>query len=92
MDGTTPIYACPGTLVAWAEALDHTEAARLLQKPLDQEKAAGEKLSSLAEGGINTDAASSRPNIRTVKRAGERYREAEDRGEGKERERTGLGG
>ena len=46
-----------GTLVAWARAMGHTEAADLLQQTLDEEKAADEKLSSLAEGGINQSAA-----------------------------------
>ena len=49
--------AAYGTLVAWARAMGHEEAAVLLQETLDQEKAADEKLSSLAEGGINQDAA-----------------------------------
>jgi ferritin-like metal-binding protein YciE len=49
--------AAYGTLVAWAEAMGHTEAASLLQETLDEEKAADEKLSSLAEGGINQGAA-----------------------------------
>jgi ferritin-like metal-binding protein YciE len=49
--------AAYGTLVAWARAMGHTEAADLLQETLDEEKAADEKLSSLAEGGINQDAA-----------------------------------
>jgi len=46
-----------GTLVAWARAMGHSEAADLLQETLDEEKAADEKLSSLAEGGINQRAA-----------------------------------
>ena len=46
-----------GTLVAWARAMGHTEVADLLQETLDEEKAADEKLSSLAEGGINQRAA-----------------------------------
>jgi ferritin-like metal-binding protein YciE len=50
--------AAYGTLVAWARAMGHTEAADLLQETLDEEKAADEKLSSLAEGGINQEAAS----------------------------------
>lgn len=37
--------------------LGHTEAADLLQETLDEEKAADEKLSSLAEDGINQEAA-----------------------------------
>jgi ferritin-like metal-binding protein YciE len=49
--------AAYGTLVAWARAMGHTEAADLLQETLDEEKAADEKLSSLAEDGINESAA-----------------------------------
>ena len=49
--------AAYGTLVAWAKAMGHTEAAKLLQKTLDEEKAADKKLSKLAEGGINQSAA-----------------------------------
>ncbi len=49
--------AAYGTMVAWARAMGHTEAADLLQETLDEEKAADEKLSSLAEGGINQEAA-----------------------------------
>jgi hypothetical protein len=37
--------------------MGHNEAADLLQETLDEEKAADEKLSSLAEGGINQGAA-----------------------------------
>jgi len=49
--------AAYGTLIAWAEALGHADAVELLQQTLDEEKAADEKLSSLAEGGINRTAA-----------------------------------
>ncbi len=49
--------AAYGTLVAWAQAMGHTEAAELLQETLDEEKAADEKLTSLAESGINQSAA-----------------------------------
>jgi ferritin-like metal-binding protein YciE len=49
--------AAYGTLVAWARAMGHNEAAMLLQENLDEEKAADEKLSDLAEGGINQEAA-----------------------------------
>ena len=49
--------AAYGTLVAWAKAMGHTDAADLLQETLDEEKAADEKLSGLAEGGINQGAA-----------------------------------
>jgi ferritin-like metal-binding protein YciE len=50
--------AAYGTLVAWARAMGHDEAAEMLQETLDEEKAADEKLSALAEGGINQEAAS----------------------------------
>ena len=49
--------AAYGTLVAWAKAMGHDEAASLLQQNLDEEKAADKKLSALAEGGINQEAA-----------------------------------
>lgn len=49
--------AAYGTLVAWAQAMGHTEAADLLQETLDEEKAADEKLTALAEGRINQEAA-----------------------------------
>jgi ferritin-like metal-binding protein YciE len=49
--------AAYGTLVAWAQVLGHDEAAELLQQTLDEEKAADEKLSGLAESGINQSAA-----------------------------------
>jgi len=49
--------AAYGTLVAWAQAMGHTEVAGLLQQTLDEEKAADKKLSGLAEGGINQSAA-----------------------------------
>jgi ferritin-like metal-binding protein YciE len=50
--------AAYGTLVAWARAMGHEEAADLLQEILDEEKAADEKLSEIAEGGVNQSAAS----------------------------------
>ena len=49
--------AAYGTLVAWARAMGHVDAAELLQETLDEEKAADKKLSSLAESGINREAA-----------------------------------
>ena len=49
--------AAYGTLVAWAQAMGHDEAASLLQQNLDEEKAADKKLSAIAEGGINQEAA-----------------------------------
>ena len=49
--------AAYGTLIAWARALGHEEVVGLLEETLNEEKAADEKLSSLAEDGINQDAA-----------------------------------
>jgi ferritin-like metal-binding protein YciE len=46
-----------GTLIAWAKAMGHDEAADLLQESLDEEKAADEKLTTVAESGINQAAA-----------------------------------
>jgi ferritin-like metal-binding protein YciE len=50
--------AAYGTLVAWAKAMGHTDAADLLQEILDEEKAADETLTAIAESGVNDDAAS----------------------------------
>jgi ferritin-like metal-binding protein YciE len=52
--------AAYGTLVAWAQAMGHSDAAELLQQTLDEEKAADQKLSTLAESGINQTAADAR--------------------------------
>jgi len=49
--------AAYGSLIAWARAMGHTEAAGLLEQNLAEERAADKKLSALAEGGINQDAA-----------------------------------
>jgi ferritin-like metal-binding protein YciE len=49
--------AAYGTLVAWAKAMGHDDAAALLEETLEEEKAADEKLTSLAEAGINQEAA-----------------------------------
>ena len=51
--------AAYGTLIAWAKAMGHNEAAELLEQTLEEEKAADEKLTSIAESGINKDAAES---------------------------------
>ena len=51
--------AAYGTLVAWARAMGHEEVAVLLEETLSEEKAADEKLTQLAESGINEEAASS---------------------------------
>lgn len=50
--------AAYGTLVAWAQAMGHAEAAGLLEETLNEEKTADRTLTSLAEGGINGEAAS----------------------------------
>ena len=42
-----------GTAIAWAEALELTEVAQILEETLAEEKATDEKLSALAESGIN---------------------------------------
>jgi ferritin-like metal-binding protein YciE len=49
--------AAYGTLVAWAEAMGHDDAAALLQETLDEEKTTDELLSRLAESSINPQAA-----------------------------------
>lgn len=49
--------AAYGTLIAWAQAMGHTEAANLLQQTLDEEKETDAKLTALGEGGINESAA-----------------------------------
>jgi ferritin-like metal-binding protein YciE len=46
-----------GTLVAWAKQLGRSDCAAVLQKNLDEEKAADQKLTALAEGGVNRKAA-----------------------------------
>ena len=48
--------AAYGTLLAWARVMNLDEAATLLEDTLKEEKATDEKLSGLAEGGINENA------------------------------------
>jgi ferritin-like metal-binding protein YciE len=48
--------AAYGTLVAWAKGMGHSEAADLLQEILDEEKAADETLTKIAESGVNEQA------------------------------------
>ena len=43
-----------GTVRAWAERMGHDEAVRLLEETLDEEKAADEKLTEVAETVANT--------------------------------------
>jgi ferritin-like metal-binding protein YciE len=49
--------AAYGTLIAWAKAMGHDAIVGLLEETLAEEKAADETLTSLAEGGINQQAA-----------------------------------
>lgn len=49
--------AAYGTLVAWARAMGHEDAAELLEQTLEEEKTADEKLTAVAEAGINQGAA-----------------------------------
>jgi len=53
--------AAYGTLIAWARTMGYEEAAGLLEQTLDEEQAADETLSALAEGGINHAAAGVAP-------------------------------
>jgi ferritin-like metal-binding protein YciE len=46
-----------GTLVAWAKQLGRSDCASVLQQNLDEEKAADQKLTTLAERGVNRKAA-----------------------------------
>jgi ferritin-like metal-binding protein YciE len=48
-----------GTVRTFAELLGHDAAARLLQETLDEEKAADEKLTDLAQSEVNVEAKSS---------------------------------
>jgi ferritin-like metal-binding protein YciE len=45
-----------GTLCAWAGQLKMEDAVELLEETLEEEKAADEKLTELAEGGVNEEA------------------------------------
>ena len=47
-----------GTLIAWAKQLGRNDCASVLQKNLDEEKAADKKLTDLAESKLNLKAAS----------------------------------
>jgi ferritin-like metal-binding protein YciE len=47
-----------GTLIAWAKQLGRADCASVLQKNLDEEKAADKKLTELAEAKLNLKAAS----------------------------------
>src|SRR5262245_52784372 len=47
-----------GTLIAWAKMLGRNDCASVLQKNLDEEKAADRKLTQIAESSLNLKAAS----------------------------------
>src|SRR3954465_4312021 len=49
--------AAYGTLVAWAKAMGHQEAVGMVERILDNEKTTDEKLTQIAESGINQEAA-----------------------------------
>ena len=46
-----------GTLIAWAKQLGRADCAAVLQQTLDEEKAADNKLTSIAESNVNRKAA-----------------------------------
>jgi len=48
--------AAYGCLIAWAQEMGKPDVAEILNSTLDEERAADEKLSSLAEGGLNARA------------------------------------
>jgi ferritin-like metal-binding protein YciE len=72
-----------GTLMAWAKALGHDDIAALLSDTLEEEKAADEKLTELAEAGINEAAESSRGKNREE---GENEDREDDRDDDEENE------
>jgi hypothetical protein len=62
-----------GTLIAWAQELGHDNVVALLNANLNEEKAAGKKLSGLAEGNVNRRATGRRAaahRVATRKRTG----------------------
>jgi ferritin-like metal-binding protein YciE len=62
--------AAYGTVAAWAEGLGLTDAAELLRETLDEEKAADETLTAMAETGINTAAMAGAPAAGRARSAG----------------------
>jgi len=83
--------AAYGTLVAWARAMGHKEAVGLLEEILDEEKAADGKLTTLAEGGINTEAASQAHPEGEEEEEGELVGAAAGGGRGSSRGSSGRG-
>lgn len=64
--------AAYGTVAAWAEGLGLSDAAELLRETLDEEKAADETLSAIAESGINDAAQGGAPTPGRARTAGSR--------------------
>ncbi|TPM34625.1 ferritin-like domain-containing protein [Mesorhizobium sp. B2-3-4] len=46
-----------GTLIAWAKELGHEDSARILAETLEEERATDQKLTEMAESGVNRQAA-----------------------------------
>ena len=76
--------AAYGTIMAWAKALGHDDVAELLFKSLEEEKAADETLSRLAEAGLNEAASAGESE--------DSDEEEEDESEGDEPQTTGSRG
>ncbi|HXT68116.1 MAG TPA: ferritin-like domain-containing protein [Vicinamibacterales bacterium] len=62
--------AAYGTIMAWARALGHDDVAELLSLSLEEEKAADQKLTELAESGLNEAARNGRDESRQPAMAG----------------------
>ena len=62
--------AAYGTVAAWADGLGLTDAAELLRETLDEEKAADETLTAIAEAGITAAAVSGAPEPGRARAAG----------------------
>jgi ferritin-like metal-binding protein YciE len=62
--------AAYGTVAAWAEGLGLSDAAELLRETLDEEKAADETLTAIAEAGINAAAGGNPPSAGRARAAG----------------------
>lgn len=45
-----------GTLIAWAKELGHEDSARILAETLEEERATDQKLTEMAESGVNRQA------------------------------------
>ena len=75
--------AAYGTAAAWAEGLGLSEVAELLRDTLDEEKAADEKLTALAEAGINDAASAGAEDDDAEDDEEEEDEDAEEEGESK---------